>query len=259
MNDVSQTDIMALTEAMGAQAKQGKPVYERKQVPKQGPNALRKGGYANSVLTNHQLSTGSSSQPLAHSPVKTLKTGTVSDQQSQFQGISPLQIGKAVPIKKNISAQNVNQNSGKTTSGDGGHPHMGSGSFIHSKSGSSNSNILRVQNCEDEIDNPDEMNKMENQEGEFSDDDDPEQLEEIERRKEEIEESFTEKSMQLKHDLIEKVTKEIEDEFDGDDCDEDEMDAKIAAEIKKINQEWDKKRQEKKLVLRQKLNEIIQD
>ena len=100
MNDVSQTDIMALTEAMGAQAKQGKPVFERKQVPK----ALRKGGYANSVLTNHQLSTGGSSQPLAHSPVKTLKTGTISDAQSQLQGISPLQIGKAVPEKKNISA-----------------------------------------------------------------------------------------------------------------------------------------------------------
>lgn len=30
LNDVSQTDIMALTQAMGAQAKQGKPVYERK-------------------------------------------------------------------------------------------------------------------------------------------------------------------------------------------------------------------------------------
>ena len=57
-------------------------------------------------------------------------------------------------------------------------------------------NILRVQNCEDEIDNPDEMNQIENQEGEYSEDDDPEQLEEMERRKEEIEESFTEKSLQ---------------------------------------------------------------
>lgn len=62
----------------------------------------------------------------------------------------------------------------------------------------------------------------------------------------------------MKHDLIEKVTKDIEDEFNDDD-DEDEMDAKIAKEIKKINQEWDKKRQDKKLVLRKKLNEIIQD
>lgn len=104
-------------------------------------------------------------------------------------------MGKTVQIKKNISAQNAAQNSGKTTSGDGNQPNMGSGSFIHSKSGSSNSNILRVQNCEEEIDNPDEMNKMENQEGEFSDDDDPEQLEEIERLKEEIEANFTEKSL----------------------------------------------------------------
>lgn len=34
LNDVSQTDIMALTQAMGEKAKQGKPVYERKQVKK---------------------------------------------------------------------------------------------------------------------------------------------------------------------------------------------------------------------------------
>lgn len=69
------------------------------------------------------------------------------------------------------------------------------------------------------------MNKIENQEGEFSEDDDPEQLDEMERRKEEIEENFTEKSLQMKHDLIEKITKEIEDEFDSDK--EDEIEIKL--------------------------------
>ena len=69
------------------------------------------------------------------------------------------------------------------------------------------------------------MNKIENQEGEFSEDDDPEQLDEMERRKEEIEENFTEKSLQMKHDLIEKITKEIEDEFDSDK--EDEIENKL--------------------------------
>lgn len=53
------------------------------------------------------------------------------------------------------------------------------------------------------------------------------------------------------------MTKEIEDEFDSDH--EDEMDEKIAAETKKLNKEMDKKRQESKLILRKKLNEIIQD
>lgn len=69
------------------------------------------------------------------------------------------------------------------------------------------------------------MNKIENQEGEFSEDDDPEQLDEMERRKEEIEENFTEKSLQIKHDLIEKLTKEIEDDFDSDK--EDEIEIKL--------------------------------
>ena len=46
MNDVSQSDIMELTRAMGAQAKDGKPVYERKSVDK--------GGFANSVLTGNE-------------------------------------------------------------------------------------------------------------------------------------------------------------------------------------------------------------
>lgn len=101
------------------------------------------------------------------------------------------------------------------------------------------------------------MNKIENQEGEFSEDDDPEQLDEMERRKEEIEEGFTEKSLQMKHDLIEKITKEIEEEFDSEH--EDEMDAKLDAEIKKVNKEMDQKRQESKQILRKKLNEIIQD
>ena len=164
-------------------------------------------------------------------------------------------MGKNTSLKKNTSANNVKCDDGKM-SGEGEKVNAGSGSFLQSKSGSSNFNILRVQNCED-IDNPDEMNKMENQEGEFSEDDDPEQLDEMERRKEEIEESFTEKSLQMKHDLIEKITKEIEDEFTSDQ--EDEMDAKLAAEIKKVNKEMDQKRQESKQVLRKKLNEIIQD
>lgn len=101
------------------------------------------------------------------------------------------------------------------------------------------------------------MNKIENQEGEFSEDDDPEQLDEMERRKEEIEESFTEKSLQMKHDHIEKLTKDIEDEFTSDQ--EDEMDEKLDVEIKKLKVELDQKRQENKLILRKKLNDIIQD
>ena len=59
MNDVSQSDIMALTQAMGAQAKEGKPVFERK--------PSRKQGYHNSVLTdNNQL--GAGLRPFAQSP-----------------------------------------------------------------------------------------------------------------------------------------------------------------------------------------------
>lgn len=88
MNDVSQSDIMALTQAMGDQAKEGKPVYERKPTQK---SAMRKGGYANSVLTNHLAGTGGiSNQPLTQSPQKVAKIGPNSDQQSQLQGISPL-------------------------------------------------------------------------------------------------------------------------------------------------------------------------
>lgn len=101
------------------------------------------------------------------------------------------------------------------------------------------------------------MNKIENQEGEFSEDEDPEQLDEMERRKEEIEESFTEKSLQMKHDLIEKLTKDIEDEFTSDQ--EDEMDEKLNVEMKKLKVELDQNRQKNKLVLRKKLNDIIQD
>lgn len=256
MNDVSQSDIMELTQAMGNQSKEGRTLYERKPVQKTSANGLRQGGFANSVLTGNQPGTGMSSQPLTSSPIKkTLKTGTVSDQQSQLQTVSPLQVGKNTSLKKNTSANNVKYDDGKM-SGEGEKANAGSGSFLQSKSGSSNFNILRVQNCED-IDNPDEMNKIENQEGEFSEDDDPEQLDEMERRKEEIEESFTEKSLQMKHDLIEKISKEIEDQFDSDH--EDEMDAKLSAEIKKVNKEMDQKRQESKQILRKKLNEIIQD
>lgn len=77
MNDVSQSDIMELTQAMGNQAKEGRTVYERKPTQK---NGLRKGGFANSVLTGNQPGTGMSSQPLTSSPIKkTLKTGTISD------------------------------------------------------------------------------------------------------------------------------------------------------------------------------------
>ena len=101
------------------------------------------------------------------------------------------------------------------------------------------------------------MNKIENQEGEFSEDDDPEQLDEMERRKEEIEELFTDKSLQMKHDMIEKITTEIEEQFDSEH--EDEMDEKITVETKKVSKEMDKKRADQKLVLRKKLNEIIQD
>lgn len=230
MNDVSQSDIMELTEAMGAQAKAGRPVYERK------PAKGELGVYANSVLTGNQPGTGMSGQALG-SPIKaTLKVGAGSDQQSQLQGVSPLQVGKNGQLKKNTSANNMKCDDGKM-SGDGEKANAGSGnSFLQSKSGSSNFNILRVQNCED-IDNPDEMNNIENQEGEFSEDDDPEQLDEMERRKEEIEESFTEKSMQMKHDLIEKITKEIEDEFDSEH--EDEMEAKLSTETKKLNKQMD--------------------
>jgi len=77
MNDVSQSDIMELHQALGNQAKEGRTVYERKPVQK----GLRgKGGYANSVLTGNQPGTGMSSQPLTSSPIKkTLKTGNTSD------------------------------------------------------------------------------------------------------------------------------------------------------------------------------------
>lgn len=53
MNDVSQSDIMELTRAMGAQAKEGKPVYERK--------SIEKGGFANSVLTGNDPVSGMAS------------------------------------------------------------------------------------------------------------------------------------------------------------------------------------------------------
>jgi hypothetical protein len=80
MNDVSQSDIMELTQAMGNQSKEGRTLYERKPVQKTSANGLRQGGFANSVLTGNQPGTGMSSQPLTSSPIKkTLKTGTVSD------------------------------------------------------------------------------------------------------------------------------------------------------------------------------------
>ena len=103
MNDVSQSDIMELTEAMGAQPKDGRPVYERKPVQRASG---KRGGYANSVLTGNQP--GSGSQPLTSSPVKaTLKAGAASDQQSQRQGVSPLQVGKNAQLKKNTSASKL--------------------------------------------------------------------------------------------------------------------------------------------------------
>lgn len=112
---------------MGAQAKEGKPVFERKP----GASALRKGGYANSVLTSDLQSTGNSSQPLAHSPVKGIvrqQTGAASDAHSQLQTISPLQVGKgAGAAKKNTSAQHAKSKEG---SGEGAQPNAGSGSFL---------------------------------------------------------------------------------------------------------------------------------
>ena len=53
MNDVSQSDIMELTQAMGAQAKAGRPVFERKPVQKASANGARIGGFANSMLTGN--------------------------------------------------------------------------------------------------------------------------------------------------------------------------------------------------------------
>lgn len=79
----------------------------------------------------------------------------------------------------------------------------------------------------------------------------------MERRKEEIVEIFTERSLQMKHDVIEKITKDIEDEFNSDE--EEEMDAKFMAEIQKVNKKMDPQRQDSKQELRKKLNEIIQD
>lgn len=62
----------------------------------------------------------------------------------------------------------------------------------------------------------------------------------MEMRKEEIVEIFTEKSLKMKHDMIEKITKDIEDDFESDE--EDEMDAKFMEEVKRINQIMDPKR-----------------
>lgn len=61
----------------------------------------------------------------------------------------------------------------------------------------------------------------------------------------------------MKHDVIEKITKDIEDEFNSDE--EEEMDAKFMAEIQKVNKKMDPQRQDSKQELRKKLNEIIQD
>lgn len=68
---------------------------------------------------------------------------------------------------------------------------------------------------------------------------------------------FTEKSLKMKHDMIEKIIKDIEDEFESDD--EDELDGRIVAEVKRVNQLMDPKRLESKQHLRNSLNLIIQN
>ena len=60
---------------------------------------------------------------------------------------------------------------------------------------------------------------------------------------------------QKKHDMIEKV----QEEFDEKDDPTDEMEDELDEEIRKISQQMEAKRQQNKLVLRNKLNDIIQD
>ena len=57
------------------------------------------------------------------------------------------------------------------------------------------------------IDNPTEMEMLEEDEEQ---DDDPEVLEEIDKRQEEIIEQFMELTVNLKHELREKLTEEVE-------------------------------------------------
>ena len=62
---------------------------------------------------------------------------------------------------------------------------------------------------------------------------------------------------QKKHDMIEKVQEEFEEKYGEDQTEE--MEDELDEEIRKISQQMEAKRQQNKLVLRNKLNDIIQD
>ena len=70
-------------------------------------------------------------------------------------------------------------------------------------------NMLQGQNDEElnEIDNPEEL--LEEQD----DDEDPQVLEEIEKRQDEIIEEFMELSLNIKHDMREKVLQQYQEKY----------------------------------------------
>ena len=86
---------------------------------------------------------------------------------------------------------------------------------MDSSVGGNTSNNIQLGDAE-ELDNPDEMNMLEEEEDQ---DDDPETLEEIERRNDEIVEQFMELALNKKHDQREKLMAGFEEKEDGDEDD----------------------------------------
>lgn len=97
---------------------------------------------------------------------------------------------------------------------------------------------------DDLIDNPVEMDGMEDDEDE---DDDPEILEEIDNRQEEIIEQF----MEMSYTAKDQAKEECMDEFEDDD--------ELPAKLKEINKHMDLKRKKGLKELKKKLHDIIAD
>lgn len=95
------------------------------------------------------------------------------------------------------------------------------------------------------MNNPDELIADEEDQ-----DDDPEILEEIDKRQEEIIEEFLEMIASRKHDEREQISTEFED-LDDEDF--------LSQKLKECNKSWDKKKKEGREILRERLNNIVND
>ena len=105
------------------------------------------------------------------------------------------------------------------------------------------------------IDNPTELEMLDDEEQ----DDDPDVLDEIDRRQEEIIEQFMELSVNIKHELRDKLTEEVEKSMKEDDPDASDDEIELAVNKKLKEMKLDAKRKDGLKVLKARINEIVTD